>query len=361
MSAFKFFGITTLSLFVIVGAVGVVKKKKEAKIAQENFSYQEGLKKEFSSQETTSLNLGKEIPIPKEPLLDYITAPITYETEVIEESKEQEILSEHEQDSEVDRIHKLFSKGPTKFPFMETVTYKSRVPWLQGRPAWIADYASYYQTSRHFIARSLNGKKDYFTQKVGSGDQFNVFQKESDIRFHLVVDLYKLKMWFYVYDANSNFRYLLKTYKVGCGKVDKDSASGSLTPLGTFTLSDKVAIYKPGVEGYFKDQKVEMIQIFGTRWMPYTAEQDETAAMIKGFGMHGVPWFRNEVTGELVEDTQTIGKYDSSGCIRLLQEDVEEIFSIVITKPTSVHIVKSFQEAKLPGVEWVDHSDSALN
>lgn len=347
LSAVKVFGGITLSLFLLVGFVGVVKKKKGAKELEATPALTS-----FSSDAIAS-----DKDYVTESIPDYVMAPITYE---IVEEKAPAIIPEValEENLDIDRVERLFSKGKNKLPFVETVTYKSRVSWLQGRPAWIADYASYFGTSRHFIARSLNGKKDYYTQKVSSGDQFNVFQKNKDVRFYLVVDLSKLRMWFYAFDASSNYRYLLKTYKVGCGRVDKDSPSGCLTPLGAFNLSDKVAIYRPGVEGFFKEQKVEMIQVFGTRWMPYQGETDETAAMIKGFGMHGVPWFRHDVSGELIEDRETIGKHDSSGCIRLLQEDIEELFSIVITKPTTVEIVKEFAQAKLPGVEWIDHEEN---
>jgi hypothetical protein len=351
LSAIKVFGGITLSLFFFVGVAGAIKKNKQVKHAK--------LEHVVKAAESTNESLSYQEKYQEiEELPDYITAPIIEEPQLIE-VKEEKIFEEPSQIAqEVDRVDRLFSKNKLKLPFIETITYKSRVSWLQGRPAWIADYANYFQTSRHFIARSLNGNRDYYTQKVASGDQFNVFSKSSDVRFHLVVDLTKLKLWFYAYDKVSNYRFLLKTYKCGCGKLDKDSSSGSLTPFGTFTLSDKVAIYRQGVEGFFKDQKVEMIQIFGTRWMPYTAELDDSAAMIKGFGIHGVPWFRDETSGELIEDRETIGRYDSSGCIRLLKEDVEEIFSIVITKPTTVEIVKNHPEAKLPGVEWIDPLDS---
>jgi hypothetical protein len=96
---------------------------------------------------------------------------------------------------EVDRIDQLFSLD-SPLSIIETVSFTSRVPWLKDRPAWIADYASHYQTSRHFIARSLNKKDDYFTQKVHPGDRFNVFKPGKDIQFHLLVDLSKSVMWF---------------------------------------------------------------------------------------------------------------------------------------------------------------------
>ena len=55
--------------------------------------------------------------------------------------------------------------------------------------------------------------------------------------------------------------------------------------------------------------------------------------------------------GILVEDRAKLGKYDSDGCIRLSSEDIEELFAIILTKPTIVELVKDLRDAKLPGVE----------
>lgn len=370
MSVLRMFGMITIALFAVVGVVGVIKKNKnpEQKIEEELSSMNE-IKQDIPAFVTEAITYEKpQIALKAKHVEEVkVETPKIIETRIIEpkiveiKQGDSKLFTEVSEDVEVDRIGRLFTTGKNKLPFVETVSYKSRVAWLQGRPAWIADYASYFATSRHFIARSLNGNRDYYTQKVSSGDLFNVFQKDKDIRFHLVVDLTKLKMWFYAYDADLNIRYLLKTYKVGCGKLDKDSPSGSLTTLGSYTLGDKVAIYRPGVEGFFKDQKVEMIRVFGTRWIPYAGEQDESLALLKGFGIHGVPWTQDEITGELVESRTSVSCYDSSGCIRLLQEDIEELFAIVITKPTTVQIVKNFQDAKLPGNEWVDSNALSLN
>jgi lipoprotein-anchoring transpeptidase ErfK/SrfK len=257
--------------------------------------------------------------------------------------------SEGEKLPEGDRIDLLFVTDSSKLPLVETITYSSRVPWLAGRPAWIADYASHYETSRHFIARSLNRKTDYFTQKVSHGDRFNVLKKE--VSFYLLIDLTRAKAWFYGIDESSHKRYLLKTYKVGLGRKDAKKISGSLTPLGKFQLGSKVAIYKPGTMGYFQDQQMEMIRVFGTRWMPFDKEIGGCSDGAKGYGIHGAPWLNNLENGKLVEDRDKIGKYESDGCIRLFSEDIEEIFAIVISKPTIVELVKDFKEAKLPGEE----------
>lgn len=248
-----------------------------------------------------------------------------------------------------DKIDLLFVTDSSKLPLVETITYSSRVPWLTGRPAWIADYASHYETSRHFIARSLNKKTDYFTQKVSPGERFNVLKK--DVSFYIVIDISRAKAWFYGIDQTSNKRYLLKTYKVGLGRKDSKRISGLLTPVGKYLLGSKVAIYKPGIMGYFQDQQIEMMRVFGTRWMPFEKEIGDCSEGAKGYGLHGAPWSNDPETGKLIEDREKVGKYESDGCIRLFSEDIEELFAIIISKPTTIDLVKDFFDAKLPGIE----------
>ena len=93
-----------------------------------------------------------------------------------------------------------------------------------------------------------------------------------------------------------------------------------------------------------------MIRVFGTRWIPFDQEIEGCTEMSKGFGLHGAPWVM-DASGQLIEDLSKIGTYDSDGCIRFAAKDIEEIFAIIITKPTVVELVKNFHEAKLPGVE----------
>ncbi len=251
---------------------------------------------------------------------------------------------------DANRIAELFHKDDPKLPIVETVAYKSRVPWLKGRPAWLSDYASHYQTSRHFIARSLHGKPDYFKQDLAEGDKFNVLRKDKKIEFYLLADLSRCKMWFYYYDVAANERVLLKTYRVGLGRVESAKASGLLTPIGKYTLGNKIAIYKPKMMGYHNGERVEMISIFGTRWIPFDKESGKCTAPAKGFGIHGVPW-PSSSNAERAQDVSSLGKYQSDGCVRLATEDIEELFSIIITKPTTIELVKDFHDAHPPGVE----------
>lgn len=317
MSIPKAIAIGSISLFIVIGALAVFKK---------------GSKEEPTLALEPAIETYEEVAQPeKEERLEKYLQPV--QDEVAEE--------------EADQIWRLFTTGKQKLPIVETIRYKSRVSWLKGRPAWITDYASHYSTSRHFIARSLNGKKDYYTQKVTSGDSFNILKK--DLSFYLVVDLSRCKMWFYAHDLTNNESLLLKTYKVGLGRFDSESYSGLLTPRGKFTLGDKVAIYKQGINGYFQDSEVELVQVFGTRWIPFSEELSEEGDNPRGYGFHGAPWVYDDESQTYHEDLATIGKYESDGCIRLPQNDVEELFSIVITKPTIVEIVTDFHDATIPG------------
>jgi lipoprotein-anchoring transpeptidase ErfK/SrfK len=258
---------------------------------------------------------------------------------------------ENEELSEVDLVGGFFAFDLTRLPFMDTVSYTTRVPWLSGRPAWVADYAAHYGTSRHLIARSLNQKVDYWNQKVNLGDRFNVFKKDYPIEFHLVADLAHCQMWFYVVDVSTGNRTLLKTYPIGVGRLDAKKASGSLTPVGTYRLGDKVAIYKPGTMGFFQEQKTEMVQVFGTRWIPFSSGSNQGSESAKGFGLHGLPWRLDAKTKEMQEDGSCLKTHSSDGCIRMAGKDIEELFAIVITKDTYIHVVKDFHEVQLPGHE----------
>jgi lipoprotein-anchoring transpeptidase ErfK/SrfK len=321
----------TIALFAVIGVAGTVKKVFfSPKVAKTAVS---------APLATNNQDVKIEAPAKK---------PVA--SKVAEKPAKNAPQTTAQNTPQVDRISQLFTTGPNKLPIVETITYSSQVPWLKGRPAWVGDYAVNYATSRHFIARSLNGKADYFTQKVSPGSKFNVFRKDKNFQFYLLVDVSACKMAFYYHDQDTNERVLLKTYTVGLGKKAA-TLSGTLTPLGKYLLGDKIAVYKPGVMGLFQEKQVEMIRVFGTRWLPFGKELGECTANAKGYGIQGVPWSPSKQEGLWTELRQVTGQYDSDGCIRLNHEDVEELFSIVITKPTIVEIVKNMKDAKLPGIE----------
>lgn len=252
---------------------------------------------------------------------------------------------------DVDRVNELFQPYSTTLPFIETVVFVSRVDWVCGRPAYLGDYAAHYQTSKHFIARSLRGTGNYLSDVVSKAEKFNVYRKDHPIEFHLVLDLSRLKLWLYCYDREADSKIFLKTYAVCVGKLDTSRKSGSLTPIGTFSIGSEFAVYHEGVKGNFKNEPCEMISVYGKRWIPIGREIAGCSSSCKGLGLHGVPWKRLTDSSCAQEQRSCIGHYETEGSIRLLTEDIEEIYAIIASKPAYLHSVKDFIDAKLPGKE----------
>lgn len=245
---------------------------------------------------------------------------------------------------EADLVDQLFAPSPRQLNIVETITYRSRVPWLKGRPAWLSDYASHYKTSRHFIGRSLHGAGQYLNQEISEGDRFNVLCSDCHLEFHLVVDLSRCRMWFYaLHDGKEPL--LLKTYSVSVGRVAPEEVSGLLTPTGKYRLGERVAAYAPKAKGTYRGKNIEMVTVFGTRWIPFERELGACSKSAKGYGLHGVPWRRDG--DRLIEMTESLGKYASDGCIRLKSEDIEEVYAIIISRPTTIEIVKDFFDSGL--------------
>lgn len=252
---------------------------------------------------------------------------------------------------EADFTSRFFIRDVKQFPIVETMVYKSSVPWLKGRPAWLGDYASHFKTSRHFIARSLHGKKDYFKQDIAEGERINVLRPDVNVAFYLVVDVLRCKMWFYYLDLDKKEKVLVKNYDVGLGRLDSSTSSGFLTPLGKYSLGERTGIYRAKSKGTHNGRELEMITVFGSRWIPFDTEIEDCTAPSRGLGVHGCPWTVDPATGVYVEDASGISQHTSDGCIRLRTEDMEELFAIIISRPTTVELVRDFFEAKVPGVE----------
>ncbi len=104
---------------------------------------------------------------------------------------------------------------------------------------------------------------------------------------------------------------LFKRYPVGTGKFGK-------TPAIEFKIVDKIV--EPTWTRFTDGTKIEYgdpENVLGTRWMKIVSEAHPE---ITGFGIHGT-W-----------EPESIGSQSSAGCIRMLNEDVEELFDIVPRK-----------------------------
>jgi lipoprotein-anchoring transpeptidase ErfK/SrfK len=101
--------------------------------------------------------------------------------------------------------------------------------------------------------------------------------------------------------------HYIKQYPVGIGKSDK-------TPVGVFIVDNKLVNptwYAPdGVYPYGHPKNV-----LGTRWIGFEDKND-----LYGYGIHGTA------------DPDSIGKDMSNGCIRMKNENVEELFDFVKSK-----------------------------
>ena len=141
---------------------------------------------------------------------------------------------------------------------------------------------------------------------------------------------------FHIYIERSTCRLFLtdkdgifKLYKIGLGKP------GHETALGSYKIGNKEKDpiwHKPG-EGPIQpgDPRNEL----GVRWMPLVPDSE---GLPKDLGIHGT--IRPE----------TIGTYSSNGCARLLNEEVEELYDLVV-RSTSVDIVEQVTTAMIKAQE----------
>jgi lipoprotein-anchoring transpeptidase ErfK/SrfK len=104
---------------------------------------------------------------------------------------------------------------------------------------------------------------------------------------------------------------LFKRYPVGTGKFGK-------TPAVDFYIYDK--IIEPPWTRPADNRLIEYgdpENVLGTRWMALKSAENSS---LKGFGIHGT-WERD-----------SIGAQSSAGCVRMFNEDVEELFDLVPRK-----------------------------
>lgn len=122
----------------------------------------------------------------------------------------------------------------------------------------------------------------------------------------------KLKIWTgkfsVLVDKSQNILILksdgeiIKTYTVSTGKNNS-------TPVGVFKIKDKIVNppwFKPGASEPIPPGNPE--NILGTRWMGFN---------LASYGIHGTT------------EPQTLGQQVTNGCVRMKNEEVEELFSLL--------------------------------
>ena len=148
------------------------------------------------------------------------------------------------------------------------------------------------------LLKTMNGLK---SDTIRLGDRLLVFNSDFSIRVS------KVRNELDLLSGGKVFR----RYSVGTGKFGK-------TPAVEFIIIDK--IIEPPWTRPSDNRQIEYgdpENVLGSRWMAIkSADHPE----LTGFGIHGT-WERD-----------SIGKQSSAGCIRMLNEDVEELFDLVPRK-----------------------------
>ncbi|OGX35481.1 MAG: hypothetical protein A3C36_02240 [Omnitrophica WOR_2 bacterium RIFCSPHIGHO2_02_FULL_52_10] len=207
--------------------------------------------------------------------------------EIIEARQQyQKILSDYPDFPEVEKVQKDLETLNMSLIFSNTEAPDKTVIHEVQTGDTLERVAKKYGTTIDLIKRSNNLSTDVI--KVGQKlriwtGKFNVFVDKSQ-------NLLTLR------DGEE----ILKVYQVSTGE-------GNVTPIGKFKIEsrliDPVWFNKGLVVPPESPQNV-----LGTRWLGFD---------LKGYGIHGTI------------DPETIGQQVTAGCVRMRNEDVEEIFSIV--------------------------------
>ena len=113
---------------------------------------------------------------------------------------------------------------------------------------------------------------------------------------------------------------LVKSYRVGLGKEDS-------TPLGKFQVGGKITNpdwRNPETYEYYPASAPD--NPIGEHWISMNGVEDQTKDL-KGYGLHGTI------------DPESIGKQASMGCVRLLSEDIEQVYHLFMPGQTTIEIL----------------------
>ncbi len=172
----------------------------------------------------------------------------------------------------------------------QTVSYEVQMGDTLGK------LAQNYGTTIGLIKERNNLKNDV----IQIGQQLSIWAGKFNIFVSKSKNILELK------DNN----VIVKTYTVSTGK------DTSVTPVGEFTIVDKL------IDPVWFNKGVTVpagspANALGTRWLGFN---------LPSYGIHGTI------------EPKTIGSHETAGCVRMRNEDVEELYSIV---PTGTKVIIS--------------------
>ena len=166
-----------------------------------------------------------------------------------------------------------------------------------------------HNTSVEAIQRSNNMKLT--DENVQLGKSYNIYTG----KWEIIISKSRRKL--YLFDGKK----LFKAYNIGIGKQGR-------TPTGSF----KTGLKKKNPDWYSPKGKIpygDPENVLGTRWISLNPA-GKVSRQVSGLGIHGT------------KAPNSIGRAESNGCLRLINKDVEELFSILPNerKPVPVTIIK---------------------
>jgi len=211
-------------------------------------------------------------------------------------NKYQELVNNHSGSNEVMNWQKKIDELNIKLLFSTTITPNSQL--YEIRPGdTLVKIAKQFKTTPELISKANNISGD----KIFPGKKIKVWTAP----FNIVVDKSQNILMLKTNDE------VIKTYIVSTG-------TNNSTPVGTFKIVDKIvnpSWFKPGAATPIAAGNPE--NALGTRWL---------AISLSSYGIHGT------------NDPMSLGKQVTQGCVRMLNADVEELYTIV-PKETEVTIV----------------------
>ena len=207
-----------------------------------------------------------------------------------------EIINEYSQFCDYAGVQKKIASVNMALLFSNIVTPESELHTVVPGDS-LAKIAGRYSTTVELIKRANNLKSDV----IMPGMKLKAQNKP----FSIIVDNKQCVLTVLLGDE------VIKTYDVATGKNNS-------TPIGLFKIKDKLVDpvwYNKGTAIPAESPE----NVLGTRWMGLTTQEP-------GYGIHGTT------------DPESIGYQSTEGCVRMRNEDVEELYSI-IPVGTSVTVI----------------------
>jgi lipoprotein-anchoring transpeptidase ErfK/SrfK len=207
-----------------------------------------------------------------------------------------EILSDYSQFCDYADMQKKISSVNIALLFSNIITPGSELYTVAPGDS-LARIANRYSTTIELIKRANNLSSDVIIPGMKL--------KAQNKPFHIIVDNKQCVLTVLLGDD------VIKTYDAATGKNNS-------TPIGTFRITDKLVDpvwYNKGVAVPADSPD----NVLGTRWMGLATPEP-------GYGIHGTT------------EPESIGYQSTEGCVRMRNEDVEELYSIIPAGTTVVII-----------------------